>query len=243
MKALILAAGKGARIMQISANAPKSMVEVCGRPVIDYSLACAASASAEEIIIVVGYRAQDIIDHCGRQYEGIAIRYVNQPEQKGVVHAIQCAATALASHDFLLLLGDEVMVQPRHAEMAATFDQEDLWGLCGIIRVQDRERIRKTYSVILDSQQRITRLTEKPHDPPNDLMGTGQCIFRNAILDYIDATPVQQQRREKELPGLIQCAIDDGAVVKTFPICDQFANINSLEDLQYVRSILDPSGP
>ena len=67
-------------------------------------------------------------------------------------------------------------------------------------------------------------------------------MFKNAIFDYIPATPIHHERNEKELPDLIQCAIDDGAEVRSFLICDRYANINFPEDIAYAESILEEAG-
>jgi len=82
-----------------------------------------------------------------------------------------------------------------------------------------------------DDKDRIFRLIEKPRRPINEYQGTGHCIFNNAILDYIDITPIHHDRGEKELPDLIQSCIDDGKTVKAFHVCSQYFNINSKEDL------------
>ncbi len=57
------------------------------------------------------------------------------------------------------------------------------------------------------------------------------CVFRSKILDYIDRTPIHPERKEKELPDLIQSAVDDGQMFGIFKICKKYANINSEEDL------------
>jgi dTDP-glucose pyrophosphorylase len=72
-------------------------------------------------------------------------------------------------------------------------------------------------------------------------MGTGNCIFRSEILSYIDETPINHHRGEKELPDLIQCAVDDGNTVKSFVLGDMYFNVNSLEDLEEARARLLPA--
>jgi dTDP-glucose pyrophosphorylase len=105
--------------------------------------------------------------------------------------------------------------------------------------VEDRREIRKTYSVMFNPQDnRIHRLIEKPRTPLNSYMGTGNCIFKNGILDYITHTPVNQLRHEKELPDLIQCAIDDGNRVKLYVVGSSYANVNTFEDIKIAQQIL-----
>lgn len=239
MKALILAGGRGSRIDSLSAARNKCMIQVNNRPVLEFSLNAAAATQVDSIVMVVGYRAEEIINHYGTQFGGKRISYVIQWEQKGLVHAIECARETLDGHDFMLLLGDEILLNPRHQAMLDKFDEEDVFALCGILRVEDRSLIQRTYTLIQDDQGQLFRLVEKPRHPLNDLMGTGDCVFKNGIYDYIAHTPLHHSRQEKELPDLIQCAIDDGMRVKSFMICDKYANLNTLDDVGHAESFLD----
>lgn len=237
MKALILAGGRGSRLNELSEEINKCMIKIGGRPVIEYSLDNAANANVDEIIVVVGYKAEAIINAYGNSYKGKKVSYVIQWEQRGLVHAIECAKRAIDGHDFMLLLGDEVMVNPRHANMLNQFYEGGVFALCGILSVKDRELIKRTYSITQDGNSIIYRLVEKPKNPLNNIMGTGDCVFSNAIFNYIKATPIHHERKEKELPDLIQCAIDDGKIVKSCNICDYYANINSHDDIKIAELI------
>jgi dTDP-glucose pyrophosphorylase len=236
MKALILAGGRGKRLDEFSAATNKCMIKINGKPAIEYSLDCALSCGIKEIIVVVGYRAEDIINVYGVDYRGCRLKYVIQLEQKGLVHAISCAREAIGEDDFMLFLGDEIMVNPRHAAMLDEFKREKLFALCGVLKVENREMIRRTYMVIGGEDRVIHRLVEKPPRPLNDIMGTGDCVFKNAIFDYIEMTPIHHERNEKELPDLIQCAVDDGKKVKYFLVCDRYTNINAPDDIKMAES-------
>jgi dTDP-glucose pyrophosphorylase len=238
MKALILAGGRGNRLSELTASTNKCMLEVNGKPAIEYNIERAYDIDdIDEIVIVVGYRADEIINRYGTNYRGKKIKYVIQEEQKGLVHAIECSRSALGKDDFLLLLGDEVLANSRHKEMIKEFKDNDLFGICGVMRQKDKNKIGKTYTVIVDDNNRIFRLIEKPKKALNDWQGTGHCIFKNEILSYIGRTPIHPERGERELPDLIQCAVDDGQLVKTFDICDAYTNINSEEDLKEAENI------
>ncbi len=231
MKALILAGGRGKRLDELSMQKNKCMLEVNGRPIIEYSLDCASNADVEEIIIVVGFRAEEIINTYGTQYKNKQIKYVVQQEQKGLVHAIECAQEIINGDDFMLLLGDEILLNPRHQELINEFRNNDIFALCGVLKVEDRSLIKRTYSIVQDNSNVIYRLIEKPRNPLNNFMGTGDCVFKNEIFNYIEFTPIHHERKEKELPDLIQCAIDDGKTVRSFIVCDRYTNINSKEDI------------
>jgi dTDP-glucose pyrophosphorylase len=236
MKALILAGGRGKRLGGVSEEKNKCMIEIKKKPLIEYSLDCASQTNVSEIVIVVGYKAEEIINTYGNEYNGKQIKYVIQPEQKGLVHAIECAKEAIGKEDFMLMLGDELMVNPKHSAMIKKYRQEDLFALCGVVNVEDKNLIKKTYAIIQGEDNRIFRLIEKPSNPMNNIMGTGNCVFKNKIFSYIPQTPINQKRGEKELPDLIQCAIDEGKVVKSFVICDRYFNVNFKEEIEEAES-------
>jgi dTDP-glucose pyrophosphorylase len=237
MKVLILAGGRGKRLGDMSQSINKCMLKVAGKPLIEYSLECAYQAGFREIDILVGYKAEEIQRTYGSSFRSIPIRYIQQEEQKGVVHAIECAREVLDGEDFMLMLGDELLIKPAHYKMVSYFSShKDLFGLCGTVKVNDRALIRKTYAVISGSNKRIVRLIEKPQHPPNNWMGTGNILMRAGIFDYIQKTPINQQRGERELPDLIQCAVDDGRIVESFVLCDHYVNVNSVEELKAASS-------
>ena len=231
MKALVLAGGRGSRINEVNEGMNKCIIPINNKPIIEYNLDALLRLDISEVIIVVGYMAEDIINRYGNNYRGKKIRYVIQWEQKGLVHAIECSKRYL-DEDFLLLLGDELLFKPNHIEMTKEFENLDAFCICGVVPVDDRSKISKTYSIFQDNNNRIFRLVEKPNKPFNNFMGTGNCVFKKEIISYIEQTPINHVRKEKELPDLIQCAIDEGNVIRSFIISSKYFNINSKEDLK-----------
>ncbi|MCX5782202.1 MAG: nucleotidyltransferase family protein [Elusimicrobia bacterium] len=232
MKALILAGGRGKRLGKVSEGINKCLLDVFGKPLIEYSFDCVSALDEiNELIVMVGYRAEDIINKYGNNYKGKTVKYVIQWDRYGLVDAIEWGKELLGKDDFLLLLGDEFMLFPKHKDMIEKFKTEKLFGVCGVINVSDKEMIKKTYSIIQDKSGRIVQLIEKPKNPPNNIMGTGNCVFKNEILNYIPKTIINSKRGEKELPDLIQCAIDDGKLIKPFNICDKYVNVNTFKEL------------
>ncbi len=233
MKALVLAAGRGSRLGSGTEQPNKCMLRLFGKPLVQYSLENASRAGVSEIVIVVGFKAEDVINGFGVDFEGTRIQYVIQDEPRGVVHAMEVAAPAIGGEDFMLLLADEIFWNPHHADMVKRFEEKRLFGICGVVNETKREEIQKTYALIQDeTNHRIHRLIEKPRRPQSNVRGTGNCIFRREIFDYVEFTPINQSRGEKELPDLIQCAIDDGEDVRSFNIGEGYVNINTPADIE-----------
>lgn len=236
LKALILAGGRGKRLTNLTEKENKCMLEFEGMPLIEYSLENALRIGVSEIIIVVGHLAERIINTYGNSYKDTRIRYCIQKEQLGLVDAIVTAKEAMNGSDFILLLGDEFFRNGNHAPLLETFSRDEVFAVCGVIKVNNMKHISKTYSILFDKEsKRIFRLIEKPRNPINNMMGTGNIIFRNQVFDYVNETPINQKRGEKELPDLVQCAIDDGKQVVYDILAHEYVNVNTPEDIRILN--------
>jgi dTDP-glucose pyrophosphorylase len=244
MKALILAGGRGKRLEGHTDNVNKCMLPLLGKPLIQYSLENAVSAGMESIVVIVGYRAEDIINKFGTIFHDTRIEYVIQSERKGLVHAMECARDAIGNSDFMLFLADEVLISPAHKGMLQYFYNDKLFVVCGTVLVDDRSQISKTYALMGNERtNRIYRLIEKPRVATNNIMGTGNCIMRSDIYNYIERTPINIERNQKELPDLIQCAIDEGQFVKYYDIGNGYFNINTQDDIALMEEQLRTKFP
>ncbi|MFM7921475.1 MAG: NTP transferase domain-containing protein, partial [Planctomycetaceae bacterium] len=100
--AVILAAGKSTRM---KSDIPKVLHPICGRPMIEYVLDAARAAGADQLVVIVGHRA-DLVQAALQQHPDVV--FAEQTEQKGTGHAVMMAADALAGHSgaTLILAGD-----------------------------------------------------------------------------------------------------------------------------------------
>lgn len=244
MKALILAGGRGSRLNEFTKNMNKSMIKLFEKPLIEYNLNHAVESGVSEIVIVVGYKKEEIINYIGKDYRGIPVNYTIQKEQKGLVNAIECAREKLGNSDFILMLGDEIIPEAKMKEMIKKFKDEELFAVCGVVNEKDKFSVGKTYSAMINERGRVFRLIEKPKVMIYDIKGTGHCVLKNEILDYIERTPISANRGEKELVDLIQVAIDDGKKVYVQRISKNgYVNINTKEDFELAKGLIKNSNP
>ena len=206
MQAVVLAAGKGTRLRPLTDEKPKVLVEVNGTPLIQDVFDNLIDAGATELVVVVGYKAEQIIDRFGDEYAGVPITYTHQREQLGLAHAI-LQAEPHVDGDFMLMLGDNVFrgnlgdVTRRQRE-----DRADAAFLVEEVPYEEASR----YGV-LDTNEygEITEVVEKPDDPPSNLALIGIYVFSPAIFDAIaDLEP--SWRGELEITDAIQSLLDDG---------------------------------
>lgn len=243
MKAVILAGGRGSRLNEFTKNRNKCMIKLFEKPLIEYNLDHAVEAGVSEIIVVVCYKPEEIMNHYGEKYKGIKMIYVIEKEGFGLVKAIENAKESIGESDFILMLADELLIDTRIKEMMIKFRKEDLLGVCGIVFEEDRYSIGKTYTAMVNENGRAFRLIEKPKVKINNIKGTGHCVLKNEILDYIDRTPINAIRGQKELVDLIQVAIDDGKKVNVFPVAKEYININIKEDYNFAKETIKRNNP
>src|SRR3990167_11171308 len=106
MQAVILAAGRGTRMVELTGEIPKPMLPVGGRPLLEYKLD-AMPDEIDEVILVVGYQGSVIRKHFGERYGNKRIQYVEQKELNGTAGALWSAPPPFP-HRFLLLIGDDI---------------------------------------------------------------------------------------------------------------------------------------
>jgi glucose-1-phosphate thymidylyltransferase len=209
MQAVVLAAGKGTRLRPLTETRPKGLVDVDGQPILTHCFEQLIELGAEELLVVVGYRAEDIIDHYGDEFEGVPIEYAHQERQLGLAHALN-TVEELVTDDFMLMLGDNIFqanvedVVRRHRE-----SRVDAAFLVEEVPMEEASR----YGVCnTNDYGKITEVVEKPDDPPTNLVMTGFYTFSPAIFH---ATRLVQpsERGEYELSDAIDLLIRSGRTI------------------------------
>lgn len=109
MKVMLLAAGRGERMGELTANCPKPLLSVAGKPLIEHHIVSLVEAGFHEIVINVCYLADQIMDHLGNGSRwGASIVYSQETEcletGGGIVKAL--TDQALGEESFLVINGD-----------------------------------------------------------------------------------------------------------------------------------------
>ncbi len=115
---VIMAAGKGTRL---KSQRPKVLHEIGGKPLLAHVIAAASKIAApEDIYVVVGHQAEKV----RAAVASTGVRFVEQTEQLGTGHAIQCARDAIAGYENALVLsGDVPLIRPETIEQLWHFHQ------------------------------------------------------------------------------------------------------------------------
>ncbi len=221
MKAVILAAGKGTRMRDLTNELPKPMLEVQGKPILEHILEGLIAAYIQEIFIVTGFRA-DVIEQYfgdGKRW-GVPIAYGRQAVQDGTGKAPELAKEFIGADDFLLTYGD-ILVRPEtYQQMLRRFREERFSGLVTVTASQD---VTKGGLNFFDGTFCLTRLVEKPSQAQLDQLrregllkeaqtvwyNAGIYIFRPVIFDFT-AKLQKSPRGEYELTDALNALVAAG---------------------------------
>jgi len=219
MKVLIPAAGAGKRLFPHTFTKPKPMVYIAGKPIIGHILDRLKDVKPEEIIMVVGYRKEQIISYMDKNYSDIFnIKYVDQQEQLGLGHSIYVAGDEIGDSEIMIALGDMIFKAGYSEFYSHYLNNGDCSGSIGVREVDDP----KKYGIVELEGKYIKGLEEKPARPRSRLGIAGVYFIKETkILLSILEDMIKKDTRtcgEYQLTDALQEMVNRGYRLKTFPV-------------------------
>ncbi|MBV9274399.1 MAG: nucleotidyltransferase family protein [Verrucomicrobia bacterium] len=225
-KAVILAAGRGTRMGELTAEIPKPMVEVRGKPILQHILEGLAAAGFRQALIVVGYRKQVIQNYFGNGDQlGLQLEYVEQTIQDGTGRVVGLAADFCADQPFLLSYGD-ILVDPGLYQRLQNLGEADM-----LIAVKYSIDVSKGGAVYLDPDSYLVDLREKQSGADTYWYNAGIYLFRSSIFPFI-AKLERSPRGEYELTDAIRAMATSGLKIKAIEIEGSWADVRDPEILR-----------
>ncbi|ALG81794.1 UTP--glucose-1-phosphate uridylyltransferase AglF [Halanaeroarchaeum sulfurireducens] len=214
MKAVVLAAGEGTRLRPLTEDKPKGMVEVDGKPILTHAFEQLAELGADELVVVVGYLKERIIEYYGDEFADIPITYAHQREQKGLAHAL-LTVEERKDDDFMLMLGDNIF--QANLEDVVRRQREERADAAFLVEEVDWDEASRYGVCDTNKYGEVTDVVEKPEDPPSNLVMTGFYTFSPAIFHA--AHLVQPSNRgEYEISEAIDLLIQSGRTIDAIGI-------------------------
>jgi glucose-1-phosphate thymidylyltransferase len=230
---VILAAGQGRRMGQLGAYFNKSCLPVCNKPLLATHFQLLEEIGIRDIVIVIGYKGE-AVEKVARSLvpKDAQLRFVVQPEQKGIADALSCARHCVGEWT-VLMLGDthfvatdlRVGLRMLHENPGRTE------AVLSVRTVSDLDLIRNECTVRLDDRGRLLEIREKPTTPWNDIKPCGVYFFSQRIFEAIAATMPSTLRNEIEITDAIQTLIRQGSVVECAPTIEWDNNLTRPADL------------
>jgi len=227
-KAVILAAGRGTRMRKLTAELPKPMIEVRGKPVLQHIIEGLHDAGIRDLLLVVGYRADVVRDFFGdgSRYN-VAIQYVTQMVQDGTGRVVELARDFVGNRAFILAYGD-ILVAPANYKRVVDLP-DDVEAFLTVTRGED---VTKGGAVFLNDEMNLVDLREKPEpgEPTSPWYNAGLYTFRPSILEFT-AKLKPSPRGEYELTDAIRELAQSGKKVKAIELTGEWADVRDPEIL------------
>jgi len=242
MKAVILAAGKGTRMRDLTNEVPKPMLKVHGRPILEHIVSGLIDAGIREICIITGWRAEVVEGFFGDGSRwGVKISYVRQAVQDGTGKAPELAKAFAGTDDFLLTYGDILVKPETYQQMVKRFSAGQFSGLLTVTHGQD---VTQGGLNFFDNEFCLTRLIEKPGQAQVEQLrrdgwlkpgqpvwyNAGIYIFRPSLLDFT-ARLQKSPRGEYELTDAISAMVTAGHRLAGLEIVGRWVDVRDPEVL------------
>ena len=195
-QAVILAAGEGQRLRPFTVTKPKVMLSVADKPILQYVVESLAQSGIRRLVIVVGYRREQIFDYLGSGEQfGADIVYITQERQLGTAHALAQARDAVKD-EFLVLPGDNLITADTIAQFVNIKPNAVLMK-----KVDNTVR----YGVVTTEGSMVKDIVEKPKEAMGNMVNTGIYAFNREFFDFIG--------EELDIPDVLNNMLAQGQAI------------------------------
>jgi len=227
-KAVLLAAGRGTRMRELTNELPKPMIQVRGKPILLHIVEGLTEAGIERFLIVTGYRAEVVEDFFADGARlGARIEYVRQVVQDGTGRVVELARDFAGSDPFVLSYGDILVNPSNYKRLASPAEDQE-----AIVSVKRNEDVTKGGAVFVNERFELTDLREKPKpgEPTSPWYNAGIYTFRPSIFEFT-ARLERSPRGEYELTDAIRSLALSGKKVQAIELEGDWADVRDPEVL------------
>ena len=243
-RAVILAAGRGTRMRELTNDVPKPMIEVRGKPVLQHIVQGLRDAGVRKFLIIVGYHAEAVRNFFGDgRSHNVAIEYATQTVRDGTGRVVNLARDFTGGSPFVLSYGD-ILISRVNYKRIVDFPND----VEAEITVTRGEDVSKGGAVFVNELMELVDLREKPK--PGEAQGwselsqhaipfynAGLYAFRPSIFEFIEKLK-PSPRGEYELTDAIRDLAHSGKKAKAIELTGEWADVRDPEILGKLNSKL-----
>ena len=233
-KAVILAAGRGTRMRELTNDVPKPMIGVRGEPVLQHIVQGLRDAGVRKFLIIVGYHAEAVRNFFGNgRSHNVAIEYATQTVQDGTGRVVNLARDFTDASPFVLSYGDILISPANYKHVVGLPDDVE-----AVITVTRGEDVSKGGAVLVNEQMELVDLREKPKpgEPTSPWYNAGLYAFRPSIFEFT-AKLKPSPRGEYELTDAIRDLAQSGKKVQALELTGDWADVRDPEVLARLNQL------
>jgi choline kinase len=191
MKALVLAAGRGRRLGDLTRDRPKALLKVGSRPILDYILHACQSVDVEEVVLVVGYRERVLREHLGAgEGWGFTVSYVTNPRSRETEngYSVFLAREQMRRRRFLLVNADTLF----HPEIAAALTRTERSR--AVLAVDTEKRLGWEEMKVSIEAGRVRKISKEiePEDADGEYIGVALVHEPDLFYDSLEGALKEQ---------------------------------------------------
>jgi UDP-N-acetylglucosamine diphosphorylase / glucose-1-phosphate thymidylyltransferase / UDP-N-acetylgalactosamine diphosphorylase / glucosamine-1-phosphate N-acetyltransferase / galactosamine-1-phosphate N-acetyltransferase len=249
-KAVLLAAGRGTRMRELTADLPKPMIKVRNKPILLHIIEGLQGAEIKNFLIIVGYHGEAVRNYFGDgTCFGLQISYATQVVQDGTGRVVNLARELVGNSAFVLGYGD-ILVDPINYRRIVDLPDD----VEAYISVTSGEDVSKGGAVFVNEEMELVDLREKsqthssgatlqvatqqkgqvknlsPEEPMSPFYNAGLYAFRPSIFEFISKLE-RSSRGEYELTDAIRALAQSGKKVKALELIGEWADVRDPEIL------------
>jgi glucose-1-phosphate thymidylyltransferase len=187
LKGVILAGGTGSRLHPLTRITNKHLLPIYDRPMISFAIEALVKGGITEIMLVTGgTHAGEFLRLLGNGHEyGIdRLLYAYQERPGGIAEALGLAERFVDDNLMLVMLADNV-VERSIRPAVERFEKQQRGARILLSRIEDASHLRHLGVPELDASGRVTRILEKPEDPPSSFGVTGIYFYPPDVFKVI----------------------------------------------------------
>jgi mannose-1-phosphate guanylyltransferase len=178
MKALILAGGEGRRLRPMTNDRPKPLLEVGGRPIIEWQIEWMKKYGINEFVISGGYMKEKLIERLGTGVKyGVDISFVFEDEPLGTGGAIKNVQSAMKGEDRFIVANGDIITNLDLGTLIASHS-----GIATISLTP----LTSPYGIVETDDNKVTGFKEKP-TIKDHWLNAGMYVMSSSVFDHLPA--------------------------------------------------------
>ena len=213
MKGVILAGGTGSRLHPLTQITNKHLLPLHDRPMVSFAIEALVRAGICELMLVTGgTHAGEFLRLLGngQEYGCDRLLYAYQEKPGGIAEALGLAEHFVERGHCVVMLADNVFEESLRP-VVERFRGQEYGARIVLAREDDREHLRHLGVPELDGESRISRILEKPDEPPSEYAVTGVYFYDGAVWDVLP-TLQPSGRGELEITDVNNWYVERGAM-------------------------------
>ncbi|MGO8683778.1 MAG: nucleotidyltransferase family protein [Thermoleophilia bacterium] len=211
LSAVVMAGGFGTRLRPLTADTPKPMLPIGGRPLMEHIIGQLQQAGVRTVSVATHFQHDKIADHFGDGHDfGVRIDYVSEDRPLGTAGALGLLERPTEP---LLVINGDILTRVDFRSMLNFHRRQNAAFTVGVRRYD----LEVPYGIVESEAAVVRTIVEKPHF--EFLVNAGIYLLEPAVLDLIP------RGQRFEMNDLIGRAIAEGQRVVSFPIVEYWLDI------------------